>query len=143
MFDGYTTTGSGPHTVGIIPKKTSERRAMANGEVRRFFSNLHVRGSIVVIAGLAVLWIFRTHLKELASVLWPIVVAVGIYGFRTELSTLLTRIRRVGKEGAEFFEARIAAQIMAQPVDVALKDVVPDETHPLTSCRELTRFASS
>jgi hypothetical protein len=89
-----------------------------------------VRGWIVVILGLTVLWIFRTHLKELASVLWPIVVAGGIYGFRTELSALLTRVRRVSKEGAEFGEARIAAQIMAQPVDVALKDVVPDETHP-------------
>jgi hypothetical protein len=103
---------------------------MANGAVRRFFSNLHVRGWIVVILGLTVLWIFRTHLKELASVLWPIIVAGGIYGFRTELSALLTRVRRVSKEGAEFGEARIAAQIMAQPVDVALKDVVPDETHP-------------
>lgn len=89
-----------------------------------------MRGWIVVILGLTVLWIFRTHLKELASVLWPIVVAGGIYGFRTELSALLTRVRRVSKEGAEFGEARIAAQIMAQPVDVALKDVVPDETHP-------------
>jgi hypothetical protein len=103
---------------------------MGNGAVRRFFSNLHVRGWIVVILGLIVLWIFRTHLKELASVLWPIVVAGAIYGFRTELGALLPRVRRVSKEGAEFGETRIAAQIMARPVDVALKDVVPDETHP-------------
>jgi hypothetical protein len=100
--------------------------------VRRVFSNLHVRGWIVVILGIVVLWIFRAHLKELASILWPIVVAAAIYGFRTELSALLKRITRVSiKEGAEFGEGRIAAQIMAQPVDVALKDVVPDETHPL------------
>jgi hypothetical protein len=97
--------------------------------VGRFFANLHVRGWIVVILGIGVLWIFRTHLKQLASVLWPIVVAGGIYGYRTELSALLTRVRRVSKEGAEFGEARIAAQIMAQPVDLALRDVVPDETH--------------
>jgi hypothetical protein len=99
--------------------------------VRRFFSNLHVRGWIAVILGIGVLWIFRAHLKELASVLWPVVVAGGVYGFRTELSALLTRLKRVGKEGAEFGEARIAAQIMAQSVDEALKGVTPNETHPL------------
>ena len=98
--------------------------------VRRFFSNPHVRGWVVVIIGVVILWVFRTRLKELASVLWPIVVATAIYGFRTELSALLRRIKRIGKEGAEFGEGRIAAQIMAQPVDVALRDVVPDETHP-------------
>jgi hypothetical protein len=102
--------------------------------VRRFLSNFHVPALSAVILGLlglAVLWIFRTHLKELASVLWPIVVASAIYGFRTELRSLLGRVTRLGKEGAEFGETRIAAQIMAQPVDVALKDAVPDETHPL------------
>jgi hypothetical protein len=96
-----------------------------------FFLNVYVRRWLVIILGIVVLWIFRTHLKELGSLLWPVVVAGAIYGFRTELSTLLTRVRRVSKEGAEFGEARIAAQIMAQPVDVALRDVVPDETHPL------------
>ena len=95
-----------------------------------FFSNVYLRPWLVIILGIVVLWIFRTHLKELGSLLWPIVVAGAIYGFRTELSTLLTRVRRVSKEGAEFGEARIAAQIMAQPVDVALKDVAPDEAHP-------------
>ena len=99
--------------------------------VRRFLSNFHIAGLSAVILGLAILWIFREHLKELASVLWPIVVASAIYGFRAELRSLLSRVTRVGKEGAEIGEARIAAQIMAQPVDVALKDVVPDETHPL------------
>jgi len=88
-----------------------------------------VRGWIVVIVGIVLLWIFREHLKELASVLWPIVVTGVIYGFRTELSALLKRIRRVSKEGADFGEDRIAAQIMAQPVEIALKDVVPDESH--------------
>jgi hypothetical protein len=96
----------------------------------RLFSNLQVRGGLAVIISIVVLWIFRNHLKDLSSVLWPIV-ASAIYGFRTELSALLARVRRVGKEGAEFGKARIAAQIMAQPVEMALKDVVPDETHPL------------
>lgn len=97
----------------------------------RLFSNLQVRGGLIVILSIVVLWIFRNHLKDLSSVLWPIVVASAIYGFRTELIALLARVRRVSKEGAEFGEARIAAQIMAQPVEMALKDVVPDETHPL------------
>jgi hypothetical protein len=115
-------------TITVPP---SPARRPLRSAVGRFFPNLHVRGWLVIILGIIVLWIFRTHLKELASVLWPIVAAGGIYGFRTELSALLTRMRRVSKEGAEFGEARIAAQIMAQPVDVALRDVVPDETHPL------------
>jgi hypothetical protein len=110
-----------------VPQSPNETKCST---VRRFFSNVYLRPWLVIILGIVVLWIFRTHLKELGSLLWPIVVAGAIYGFRTELSTLLTRVRRVSKEGAEFGEARIAAQIMAQPVDVALKDVAPDEAHP-------------
>jgi hypothetical protein len=58
-------------------------------------------------------------------------VACALYGFRSEIAALLQRVKRLGREGAEFGEERIAAQIMAQPVDVALKDVAPDEDHPV------------
>lgn len=110
--------------------RLSSNGVVMRDEMRRVFSNPHVRGWLIVILGVIILWIFRTHLKELASVLWPIVVATAIYGFRMELSALLRRVRRISKEGADFGEGRIAAQIMAQSVDVALRDVVPDETHP-------------
>lgn len=82
------------------------------------------------VIAIAVFWLFRTHLRDLAAVLWPSLVAGAVYGFRTELRDLLRRIRRVSKEGAEFGEIGVAAQIMAQPVDVALREVAPDETHP-------------
>ena len=97
--------------------------------MKALWTNIYVRRWVAIFLTVVVIWLFREHLKDLSSLLWPIVVAGTIFGFRNELSALLKRLRRVGKGGAEFGEERIAAQIMARPVDVALKDVVPDEEH--------------
>lgn len=86
-------------------------------------------GWAVIAIITTLLWVFREHLSGLASVLWPIVVGGAIIGFRRELSDLLKRLRRFGKEGMEFDENRIAAQILALPVEEALRDVAPGETH--------------
>jgi hypothetical protein len=87
-------------------------------------------GWVAVILFLIILWIFKDHLAAFGSILWPMVVAGALVGFRSELSALLRRIRRVSRQGAEFGEGRIAAQIMSQPVETALRNIVPDENPP-------------
>jgi hypothetical protein len=96
-------------------------------------------GWAVIGATILALWMFREHLSGLASTLWPIVVGSTILGFRQELGDLLKRMKRLGKEGMEFGDVQIAAQIMSVPVSDALKDVAPGETH---SELIMTRVAS-
>jgi len=69
-------------------------------------------------------------LKGIAAILWPVVLAGGLWGFRIEVRTLFARLRSLGVKGAEFDENRLAAQIAAVPVEQALKDAAPLETHP-------------
>jgi hypothetical protein len=94
------------------------------------FNQKTLPGWIAVALFLVILWIFKNHLDAFGSILWPLVVAGALLGFRSELSALLRRIRRVSRQGAEFGEGRIAAQIMSQPVEAALRSVVPDENPP-------------
>ena len=84
---------------------------------------------LLITFSILTLWIFAEYLAGLASVLWPIIVGATIIGFRHELSDLLKRIKRVSKEGMEFQEAQIAAQMISVPVSEALKDVAPNEDH--------------
>ena len=85
---------------------------------------------IAIVAALFVLWLFRSDLRGLGAVLWPVVVAGAILLFHVELRGLLARVRKVGATGAEFAEASIAAQITAVPVDQALRAVAPNEVQP-------------
>lgn len=69
-------------------------------------------------------------LKGIAAILWPILLAVCLWGFRAEFRTLFSRLRSLGIKGAEFDESRLAAQIAAVPVEQALKEAAPLEEHP-------------
>jgi hypothetical protein len=83
-----------------------------------------------IVAAVVVLWLFRSDLRGLGAVLWPMVVAGALLAYRVELRGLVSRVRKVSATGAEFAEASIAAQITAMPVDQALKEVTPGEKHP-------------
>lgn len=94
-----------------------------------FKHKLRIFGWSAIIIATGLLWLFREHLAGLASVLWPIIAGATILGFRNELSNLLKRVKSVGKQGMEFGDEQIAAQILAVPVSDALKDVAPNEEH--------------
>jgi hypothetical protein len=57
-------------------------------------------------------------------------VAGALWGFSTEVRTLLRRLRRVSKGAAEFDDTRIAAQITATPVEQALREAAPTDAPP-------------
>lgn len=57
------------------------------------------------------------------------IVGVTVYNFRSEINSLIRRTKRIGKEGAEFEAGSIAAQIMAQPVEQAMREVAPGESN--------------
>lgn len=69
-------------------------------------------------------------LKGIAAILWPLLIAGALWGFRTEVGTLLRRLRRVSKGAAEFDDTRIAAQITATPVEQALREAAPTDAPP-------------
>jgi len=95
----------------------------------RLSMNHRRAGAIALAVGaLFALWLCRADLKGLGSVLWPVVLAGALIGFRAELSGLLLRLRRVGTAGAEFADVSIVAQITAMPIDQALQAVAPNET---------------
>jgi hypothetical protein len=93
------------------------------------FANIYVRRWAAIIFVIGVLWLFRDHLKDVASLLWPTIVGLAVYNFRSELNALLRRTKRIGREGAEFEAGSIAAQIMAQPVEEAMREVAPGENN--------------
>ena len=95
----------------------------------RLWTNVYVRRCAALVFLILVLWLFQAHLKDLASLLWPTIVGLSVYNFRTEISALIRRAKRIGKEGAEFEATSIAAQIMDQSVEQAMKEVAPGETN--------------
>jgi hypothetical protein len=111
------------------------RRAVADvlgsGQVpfEHALANVYVRRWAAIIFTIGVLWLFRDHLKDLASLLWPTIVGLAVFNFRSELNALLRRTRRIGREGAEFEVGSIAAQIMTQPVEEAMREVAPGESN--------------
>ena len=60
-------------------------------------------------------------LKGISAILWPVVVAGALLGFRTEVRTLLRRLRRVSKGAAEFDDARLAVQLTGTSIEQALR----------------------
>ena len=66
-------------------------------------------------------------IKGVAALLWPIVTAWAIFLFRIEIRSLISRLRRFGKGGAEFSESRIGVQAISIPIEKVLKDVAPGE----------------
>jgi|GEM_PF-2342478 len=97
--------------------------------MKRVLTDIYVRRWVTLIVLIIVLWGFRYHLKDLASLMWPVIAATVIFNFRAEITALLRRTKRIGKEGAEFEASSVAAQIMAQPVEQAMREVAPGESN--------------
>lgn len=74
----------------------------------------------------------KAFLPLLAPFAWPLVVAGALFGFRKRLGPLFDRVRKIGREGAEF-EAVVAQAVQLQTkasVQAELKDeaIVPPDT---------------